>query len=74
MDKPPRHLLRALRQCQIYGYLVPRNGGIYHPGGNHPVCNLYDAQQMVTSGWLVFRDGRYEITPEGHRAAELSKR
>jgi hypothetical protein len=29
---------------------------------------------MIRSGWLVLReDGRYEITPDGQRAAEVSE-
>ena len=31
---------------------------------------LHNAQEMVRSGWLVVRDGRYEITPERVRAAK----
>jgi hypothetical protein len=29
------------------------------------------AQEMVGAGWLVRRDGRYEITPAGLRVLEL---
>ena len=44
------------------------------PVGNQPVCSLYTAQEMIRSGWLVLReDGRYEITPDGQRAAEVSE-
>lgn len=62
-------MLRALRQAQLYGHLVARSDRLYHPGGNHPICGLPTAQEMVRSGWLIVRDGRYEITPEGMTAA-----
>jgi hypothetical protein len=65
-----RVMLRALRQAQLYGRLIARDDGLFHPGGNRPVCSLHDAQEMVWSGWLAIREGKYEITPEGHRAAE----
>jgi hypothetical protein len=69
MDKPS--LMRsALRQAQLHGYLVARTDRLYHPGGVRPVCGLQTAQEMVRQGWLVIRNGRYEITPEGLRVGE----
>ncbi len=65
-----RVMLRALRQAQLYGRLIARDDGLFHPGGNRPICSLHDAQEMVRLGWLTIRDGRYEITPEGQDAAE----
>jgi hypothetical protein len=70
MDKPSPTMLRTLRQVQLYGYLNARSDRLYHPGRNHPVCSLHTAQEMVRCGWLVLRDGRYEITTEGLRAAK----
>jgi hypothetical protein len=61
---------RALRQAQLYGHLVPRGDSLYYPGGCEPLCRVKVAKQMVRSGWLIFRDGKYEITPEGQRATE----
>ncbi len=64
-------MLRTLRQAQLYGYLIARDDSFFHPGGNRPLCGLHDANEMVRSGWLAVRDdGGYELTPEGHRAAE----
>jgi len=62
---------RALRQAQLYRYLVVRNDRFYHPGANQPVCSLQTGLEMVRSGWLIVRDGRYEITPDGLHALDL---
>jgi hypothetical protein len=62
----------ALRQAQLYGYLFARTDRLYHPGGSDPVCSLQMAQEMVRAGWLIFKDGRYEITAAG-RAAEAGR-
>jgi hypothetical protein len=59
---------RALRQAQLYGYLVARHGRLHHPGGNHALCGVQTSKEIVRSGWLRLRSGRYEITPEGLRA------
>jgi hypothetical protein len=72
MNKQP-HMLRALRQAQLYGYLIVRDESLYHPGGSHPLCRLNTAQQMVRSGWLFRRDGKYELTPEGHRVCAAER-
>jgi hypothetical protein len=40
-----RVMLRALRQAQLYGSLIARDDGLFHPGGNRPVCSLHDAQE-----------------------------
>jgi len=66
------HLLRALRHAQLYGHLIAGDDALFHPGGNHSLCRLHHARQMVRSGWLVVRDGRYEITPDGQRALEAN--
>jgi hypothetical protein len=64
-------LRRALRQAQLYGYLVARNGRLFHPGGSHPVCSLQAGRETVRSGWMRIRDGGlYEITPKGLRAVD----
>ena len=68
MEKPR---IRALRQARLYGYLIDRTDRLYYPGGSHPLCSVQTAQEMVRAGWLVRRDGRYEITPAGLRALEL---
>ena len=71
MEKPSPAMHRALRQAQLYQYLVARNDRLYHPGGNQPVCSLQTALEMVRSGSLIVRDGRYEITPDGLHALDL---
>jgi hypothetical protein len=68
MEKPR---IRALRQARLYGYLIDRTGRLYYPGGSHPVCSVQTALEMVRAGWLIRRDGRYEITPAGLRVLEL---
>ena len=57
---------RALRQAQLYGHLVARHGRLYHPGGE-PLCGPQTSMEIVRSGWLRFRRGKYVITPEGLR-------
>jgi hypothetical protein len=69
-EKPSPATQRALRQAQLYGCLVARNDRLYHPGGNKPVCSLNAARDMIRSGWLIARDDRFEITPEGRLALE----
>jgi hypothetical protein len=63
--------IRALRQAQLYGYLIDRTGRLYYPGGSHPVCTVQIAHEMVRDGWLIRRDTRYEITREGLRVLAL---
>ena len=64
--------IRALRQAQLYGYLVARTGRVYYPGGSRPVCSVQTALEMVRARWLVRRGDRYEITPEGLRVLSES--
>jgi len=47
-----------------------RDDSLYQPRGNYSLCGLHDAPQRTRSGSLVLRDGRYEMTSEGNRAAE----
>jgi len=70
-EKPSAAMHRALRQAQLYRYLVVRNDRLYYPGANQPVCSLQTGLEMVRSGWLIVRDGRYEITPDGLHALDL---
>jgi hypothetical protein len=64
--------IRVLRQAQLYGYLINRTGRLYYPGGSHPVCSVQTALEMVRAGWFVVRrDGRFEVTPDGSRVLEL---
>ena len=70
MKNPSPGMRRALRQAQLYGHLVVRNDRLYHPGGNHPICSVQTAREMVRSGWMRKRDGEYEITRDGELAAE----
>jgi hypothetical protein len=66
---PDRALPLTLKRA-----LIEQAERLYYPFGNQPVCSLYTAQEMIRSGWLVLReDGRYEITPDGQRAAEVSE-
>ena len=73
MDKLSPGMRRALRQAELYGYLTARTDRLYYPGGNEPVCTIYNAREMVRSGWLMIRNGRSEITRDGRLATEASK-
>jgi hypothetical protein len=73
METPSLAICQALRKAELYGYLIARTDRLYYPGGAHPVCTLYTAQEMVRAGWLTFQGGRYEITPGGRRAAEAGQ-
>lgn len=68
MDNLSPGMRRALRQAQLYGYLVEREGKLFHPGGNHPVCGMQIAQALARHGWLAHQADRYQITPDGARA------
>jgi hypothetical protein len=72
MESVSHSMLKALRQAQLYGHLLVRNDRLYYPGGNHPVCSLQTAREMVRSGWLRKQDGEYVITPDGLRVVESS--
>jgi hypothetical protein len=63
-------MLKPLRLARVYGFLVQRGGGVYHPGGSQPACSTGLAQQMVEGGWLVKHGERYEPTEQGLQAAE----
>jgi hypothetical protein len=65
LDRPGAQ--KALRQAQLYGYLVARHGRLYYPGGDQPLCGVQTSKDIVRAGWLRFRSGKYEITPEGLR-------
>jgi len=70
METPSRMMCRVLRQAQLYRYLVVRSDRLYHPGGNHPLCSVQAAREMVMSGWMKKRDAEYVITPDGLRVTE----
>jgi hypothetical protein len=63
-------MIKPLRLARVYGYLVQRGDGVYHPGGSHPVCSTSLARRMVEGGWLKNYGERYEPTDQGLRAAE----
>lgn len=63
-------MIKPLRLARVYGYLVQRSDGVYHPGGSHPACTTSLAGRMVKGGWLVKYGDRYEPTEQGLRAAE----
>ena len=70
MDKPSLAKRKALRQAELYGYLVARTDRLYNPGSNHPVCSVNMAEEMVRSRWLRLHEGRYEITLDGRHVLE----
>jgi hypothetical protein len=37
----------ALRQAQLYGYLVARTDRVYRPGSTRRLCGLQTAEEMV---------------------------
>lgn len=65
---------RVLRQARLYGHLQARNGRLFHPGGNKPLCRVEMAEAMVRAGWMKPEADRYEITPEGASALALTPR
>jgi hypothetical protein len=56
---------RVLRQARLYGYLQAREGRLFHPGGNKPLCRVEAAEAMARAGWLKRDADRYEFTPGG---------
>jgi hypothetical protein len=68
MEKRDRPVAqKALRRAQLHGYLIARHGRLCHPGGNNPICGVQTSKDIVRSGWLRLRGGKYELTPEGLR-------
>ncbi|WGD55574.1 hypothetical protein QA641_17825 [Bradyrhizobium sp. CB1650] len=63
-------MVRILRQARLYGYLQARDGRVFHPGGNRPLCRVI-AESMALAGWLRKDADRYVITPEGVTAEAL---
>ncbi len=63
-------MLKPLRLARVYGFLVERGDGLYHPGGNQPACSIELARRMVEGGWLVKQGWRYQLSELGLRAAE----
>ncbi len=63
----PKQPQKTLRQAQLYGYSIARHGRLYCPGGARPLCGVQLSKKIVRSGWLRFRSGKYELTPEGLR-------
>jgi len=61
---PKPGMLRPLRSAQLYGYLIERDGLLFHPGGNRPLCGFYTARLMLNARWLKKVGSRYELTPE----------
>jgi hypothetical protein len=53
MEKPSPGTQRALRQAQLYGYLVARNDRLYHPDGGTPACSLSAARD-----WRALEGGQ----------------
>jgi hypothetical protein len=66
MEKQDRHRMqRALREAQLHGHLLARHGRLYYPGSASPLCGVQTSKEIVRSGWLKYRNGKYVITPEG---------
>ncbi|MCK1360144.1 hypothetical protein [Bradyrhizobium sp. 199] len=63
-------MIKPLRLARVYGYLIQRGDGLYHPGGSQPVCTMSLARKMVEGGWLEQHGQRYEPTAQGLRAGE----
>jgi hypothetical protein len=74
MEKHDRRVIqRALRQAHLYGHLVARHGRLFRPGGDSPLCDVQTSKEIVRSGWLKYRDGKYVITTEGLRALDRER-
>lgn len=61
-------------QARLYEHLQARDGRLFHPGGNKPLCRVEMADEMVRAGWMKREADRYEITPEGASALALTPR
>lgn len=33
-------MIQPLRLARVYGYLIHRADGLYHPGGSQPICTM----------------------------------
>lgn len=62
MDVPSPAMRRVLRQARLYGYLQARDGRLFHPGGNKPLCRVEMAEEMVRA---VARELRFSIYATG---------
>jgi hypothetical protein len=62
MDVPSPEMRRVLRQARLYGHLQSRDGGVFHPGANKPLCRVETADEMARAGWLKRDADRYVIT------------
>jgi hypothetical protein len=54
-------MIKPLGLARVYGHLVQRSEGVYHPGGSHPACTTSLARRMVKGGWLVMCGDRREL-------------
>ena len=68
MDVPSPEMRRVLRQARLYGHLQRRDGRVFHPGANKPLCRIETADTMARAGWLKRDADRYVITSEGASA------
>ncbi|WP_247551715.1 hypothetical protein [Bradyrhizobium sp. 138] len=45
-------MLKPLRLARVYGFLVERRDGVYHPGGSQPACSLvWRRRWLKVAGW-----------------------
>jgi hypothetical protein len=73
MSQMEKRALKALRQARLYGHLVARHGRLFHPGGGNPLCDVQTSKEIVRSGLLKYRDGKYVLAPEGLRVLAASE-
>jgi hypothetical protein len=64
MEAPTPGMQNPLRQARLYGYLIEREGALFHPGGGHPLCSAGMTRRMIEAGWLVKAGDHYELTPQ----------
>jgi len=64
MEAPAPGMQNPLRQAQLYGYLIERDGALFHPGGTHALCGPGMTRRMIKAGWLTKTGDRYELTPK----------
>lgn len=67
MEAPTPGMQKPLRQARLYGYLIEREGALFHPGGSHPLCSAGMTRRMIEAGWLVKAGDRYELTPQAQQ-------
>jgi hypothetical protein len=69
LSAPTPAMRKAIQDAEHWGDFTERDGNIYRPGSDEPVCRKAIVKALVERGWLKPWRSRYQITREGQRAA-----